>query len=275
MPNAQPGIVRDQSGRSVWSIPIEELEALLDVHGPSGTGDVPYIDSSGNELFIVLAGTEDGIPRELNESRRAAASTADHALCEIFRISIPGCALSRHHIGAHLLFDSSWTQRPACPCGFCGVRPAVPFTTVPSLVSGCTTGLAKSGSSSFKHQGSSCKLVGEVYYSYGHAVSSTEAQPCTNIPMISRCALASQPSWCTSTPWKSTGQARMAAKHATHRSVVLTTRRLGVTGDRSQGPAGDRLVTGGVGGSMWRKKAPFFCMILLSHKNPPFSLNKS
>ena len=29
-----PGIVRDQSGRSVWSIPIEELEVLLDVHGP-------------------------------------------------------------------------------------------------------------------------------------------------------------------------------------------------------------------------------------------------
>ena len=39
------------------------------------------------------------------------------------------------------------------------------------------------------------------------------------------------------------------AEHATYRPVVLTTRRLVLaTGDRSQGPAGDRLVTFGVGG---------------------------
>ena len=51
---------------------------------------------------------------------------------------------------------------------------------------------------------------------------------------------------------------RRPAKYATQRSVVLTTRRLAVTGDRSQGPAGDRLVTGGVGDSMWRKSTIFF-----------------
>ena len=56
------------------------------------------------------------------------------------------------------------------------------------------------------------------------------------------------------------------AKHATYRSVVLTTRRLAVAGGRSQqGPAGGRLVTGGVGGSDAAEKAPSssFGMIFL------------
>ena len=50
---------------------------------------------------------------------------------------------------------------------------------------------------------------------------------------------------------------RASEARTTQRSVVLTTRRLAVAGDRSQGPAGGRLVTGGVGGSMWRKKHHF------------------
>ena len=46
---------------------------------------------------------------------------------------------------------------------------------------------------------------------------------------------------------------------------------LGVTGLKSQGPAGDRLVTGGVDGSMWRKSSIIFILHDFSHKTRYFS----
>ena len=65
---------------------------------------------------------------------------------------------------------------------------------------------------------------------------------------------------------------RGEARNAT--ASGLTTRRLAVTGDRSQGPAGDRLVTGGVGGSMWRESTIFFFLYDFSHKKSLFFSHK-
>lgn len=98
-----------------------------------GSGNVPYVDDSGCELFI-LAGTEDGTPDLVNRGRPRA--TAGDVICEICGLSMKAGALARHHIGAHLHFDSSWQQRPTFPCGFCGMRPVAPFTAAATMVSG-------------------------------------------------------------------------------------------------------------------------------------------
>ena len=90
---------------------------------------------------------------------------------------------ARHHIGAHLLFDEQWTERPTFPCGFCGTRPAVPYTDSASLVSGCPTALVKASSGTFAHKGA-CKLAGEMKYSHKSALKSAEGSPCTNVPML-------------------------------------------------------------------------------------------
>ena len=185
-----PDVVKDSTGRSMWKLSVEELEVLLDMKGPScsklptlptsGTGHVPYADSSGMELFI-LAGTEDDTP-DLNRTSKSAVSPAD-VICDICGIAMKSGADARHHIGAHLLYDGQWTQRPTFPCGFCGTRPAVPYTDSSSLVSGCPTALIRGRGGTFIHKGA-CKLVGELKYSHKPALGSTEGSPCTNVPMI-------------------------------------------------------------------------------------------
>lgn len=187
-----PDVVKDNTGRCMWRLSIEDLEVLLDMKGPScskpptlpasGTGHVPYIDSTGNELFV-LAGTEEGVP-DLNRTTttKSAASPAD-VICDICGIAMKSGPDARHHIGAHLLFDEQWTERPTFPCGFCGTRPAVPYTDSASLVSGCPTALVKASSGTFAHKGA-CKLAGEMKYSHKSALKSVEGSPCTNVPML-------------------------------------------------------------------------------------------
>ena len=156
--------------------------SLLDMKGPScsklstlpasGTGHVPYADSSGMELFI-LAGTEDDTP-DLNRTSKSAVSPAD-VICDICGIAMKSGADARHHIGAHLLYDDQWTQRPTFPCGFCGTRPAVPYTDSSSLVSGCPTALIRGRGGTFIHKGA-CKLAGELKYSFTGSGTAQESE---------------------------------------------------------------------------------------------------
>ena len=190
-----PEVVKDSAGRSMWRLSIEELEILLDLKGPScstppslpasGTGHVPYVDDRGNELFV-LAGTEDSTP-DLTRSSKSKVASQD-VICDICGIAMKPGADARHHIGAHLLFDDQWTQRPTFPCGLCGMRPVVPYTDSASLVSGCPTALVRKGST-FNHKGA-CKLAGEPKYNHKSALSSVEGSPCTNVPML--CPLCPQ-----------------------------------------------------------------------------------
>ena len=80
------------------------------------------------------------------------------------------------------MFDDSWPleSRPTFGCGFCGLRSAVPFTSAPTMVVGCPTGLVKS-KNSFKHVGT-CKLIGAPKYAHKAAMTSTKTSPSTNVP---------------------------------------------------------------------------------------------
>ena len=192
-----PDVARGPAGRALWQMSVEDMELLLSLHAadvaerllpalPSGSNYVPYVDADGNGLFV-MAGTEAATPDLARPCRRASASAVP---CEICGLEMTPGALARHHIGMHLLFDGTWTQRPTFPCGFCGVRPAEPYVAATSLVAGCPTGLEKAGPESVRHLGS-CKLVGEVKYSHKPALSSSSGQPCTNVPII--CPLCPKP----------------------------------------------------------------------------------
>ena len=93
----------------------------------------------------------------------------------------------RLHMGAHLLEDS-WQQhkkeRPAFPCGICGIRAAIPQALIdPASQPGCGVSLKRTGST-WKpvHQ---CKLLqgASLEYSTSTAAKCAQSSPCTNRPV--------------------------------------------------------------------------------------------
>ena len=113
----------------------------------------------------------------------------------------------RHHIGAHLLEDD-WTQwkrdRPAFPCGLCGINAAVGQHMVdPLSISECTVSI---NGVQARHQ---CKLVGgDIKYGLKKAGEVTVNGPCTNRPM--KCPI------CSSTVWSYSMAAHFANRLSSH-----------------------------------------------------------
>ena len=65
----------------------------------------------------------------------ATQSEEPSVVCDICAMIVK-CKEMRHHITAHLLFDTSWSvdQRPAFPCcGLCGVRAVEPYVHIGSF----------------------------------------------------------------------------------------------------------------------------------------------
>ena len=184
-----PNIVANDIGQSVWQMKIDDVQILLDLHAadvaspfklPVSRSGLPYRGSDDEVLFI-LSGSEDGQPDlsqlRVQQSERENATVAcqfSHCCMEV------NVKDMRHHVAAHLLYDAALSpgDLPAFPCGFCGVRGAVPYTTASTMVAGCTTGLRKG-----QHLGV-CKLVGKpLKYSHKSALKSSPQAESTNVPI--------------------------------------------------------------------------------------------
>jgi hypothetical protein len=181
-----PEITNNEMGKAVWSMNIEETQAIFDMYAcdikpfllpPSPSGNFPYHDIDGR-FFFILAGSEIGRP-DLTQALVLTESDV-HVLCDLCTVEVK-VAEMRNHIAAHLLYDDDWTDRPLFGCAFCGSRSAVPYTSAASMVAGCPTGLAKANRS-LKHTGK-CKLIGTPKYAHKAALVSTAGMPSTNVPI--------------------------------------------------------------------------------------------
>jgi hypothetical protein len=144
------------------------------------SGNFPYHSEDGSELFI-LSGSESGKP-DLGQVPRQQESD-DVVVCDLCARGVKTDEM-RHHTSAHVFFDESWLAetRPAFPCGYCGTRSAVPFTSAATMVAGCPTGLVKGRGGSYKPTGT-CKLIGTPKYAHKAALTSTTSGPSTNVPL--------------------------------------------------------------------------------------------
>ena len=184
-----PEISSTDVGKPVWEMMIDDVQVMLDLHyhtaatpAPfrlpvSPTGNFPYRGSDGEVLFIV-SGTESGDPETARP--RSKADADEDVACDLCSMIVKVKNM-RHHVAAHLLFDSDWLvgDRPLFPCGLCGTRSVEPFTSASSMVVGCPTALSTSGTP--KHIGV-CKLVGTPNYSLKPALTSSDRGPSTNVP---------------------------------------------------------------------------------------------
>lgn len=152
-----------------------------------------YTDADGNALLIMM-GTEDSTPA----TGKVGKAPNSDVYCEICKMKWDSSRIQQH-IGAHLM-TGNWgigdshipaEKRPKYPCGICGVRSSVQFTTIPSSVEGCPVALDKvKGTWEAKHW---CKHACVPHYSLGPAKNCTNGAPCTNVPLQCRKCPAKHP----------------------------------------------------------------------------------
>jgi len=168
----------------------------------------PLRSDSGNPLFIV-DGTECETADPGDVPQPTVTPTVAEVACELCGTKMAPVFL-RQHMGAHILSDVDWQQkygkpRPAFPCGFCGVRPAIGQKLIDAGAAfGCPCWLEKSKYSTKPHH--DCKLVGAVSYTLRSASRSSIAAPCTDRPVECQ--------ECKAAVWSYSMEKHFAEKHA-------------------------------------------------------------
>ena len=143
-----------------------------------------YVQRSSQSPLFIVEGTGRAASDPAPPKQHATASEINVA-CELCSKVWPSTEIQQH-MGGHLLEDS-WSrykqQRPAFPCGICGVRESVGQHLVePLSFAGCSVYI-KDGKAF--HQ---CKLASDVSYSLSTAQKmSYSSRPCTNRPVKCTC----------------------------------------------------------------------------------------
>ena len=98
----------------------------------------------------------------------------------------PGCDREfkasdiRQHTGWHLQFSREGAAE--LPCGMCGVMTQCGFVgNNASAPPNCCPAWLEKGTGKSKKPVTLCRIVGQVNYSHGAALKSTDTSPCTNV----------------------------------------------------------------------------------------------